>query len=237
MTLPGTSRGWGRLSVSDGLTSDAVWSVAVDRQGEVWVGSDQGISILFDPLFPKQRLAVYHPLRDQIIQAIAVDALNNKWIGTKQGAALLSPDGTTILAQYTVASTEGKLLDDDVASIAVDNATGTVYFGTEKGLSALTTPAITAVRSFDGLAVSPNPYLLPAAVPLTIDGLVQNATLKVLSVDGKLVREIVTPGGRVGFWDGRDAQGNLAASGIYLLVAFSEDGSKVATGKVAVVRR
>jgi ligand-binding sensor domain-containing protein len=237
VTLPGTSRGWGRLSTSDGLTSDAVWSVAVDRQGEVWVGSDQGISILFDPLFPKQRLAVYHPLRDQIIQAIAVDALNNKWIGTKQGAALLSPDGTSILAQYTVASTDGKLLDDDVASIAIDNATGTVYFGTEKGLSALTTPAITAVRSFDGLAVSPNPYLLPAAAPLTIDGLVQNATLKILSIDGKLVREIVTPGGRVGFWDGRDAEGNLAASGIYVLVAFSEDGSKVATGKVAVVRR
>jgi ligand-binding sensor domain-containing protein len=235
--LPGMARGWGRLAASDGLTSDAVWSVAVDRQGEVWVGSDQGISILFDPLYPKQRLAVYHPLRDQFIQAIAVDALNNKWIGTKQGAALLSPDGTTILAQYTVASTEGKLLDDDVASIAVDNATGTVYFGTEKGLSALTTPAITAVRSFDGLTVSPNPYLLPAALPLTVDGLVQNSTLKILSIDGKLVREIVTPGGRVGFWDGRDAQGNLASSGIYLLVAFSEDGSKVATGKVAVVRR
>lgn len=237
LAVPGSSGGWGRLASTDGLTSDAVWCVAVDRQGEVWVGSDAGISILFDPLYPKQRMAVYHPLRDQVIQAIAVDALNNKWIGTKQGAALLSPDGTSILAQYTVASTEGKLLDDDVASIAIDHETGTVYFGTEKGLSALTTAAVSPVRSFEELAVSPNPYVLPSRVPLTVDGLVQGSTLKVLTVEGKLVREIATPGGRIGFWDGRDADGNLAATGVYLVVAFSEDGSKVKTAKVAVVKR
>ena len=142
-----------------------------------------------------------------------------------------------ILAQYTASSSEGKLLDDDVAAIAIDNATGTVYFGTEKGLSALTTPAITPVRSFDDLTVYPNPYLLPSALPLTVDGLVQDATLKILTVDGRLIREVVTPGGRIGYWDGRDASGNLAASGIYVLVAYSEDGTKVATGKVAVVRR
>jgi ligand-binding sensor domain-containing protein len=237
LAVSGSSGGWGRVTAADGLTSDAVWSVAVDRQGEVWVGSEQGISILFDPLYPKQRMAVYHPLRDQIIQAIAVDALNNKWIGTKQGAAVLSPDGTSILAQYTAASTDGKLLDDDVASIAIDNESGTVYFGTEKGLSALTTPAITPLRSFEELTCSPNPYLLPSQVPLTVDGLVQNSTFKVLTVEGKLVREIATPGGRLGFWDGRDAAGNLAATGVYLVVAYSEDGSKVMTGKVAVVRR
>jgi hypothetical protein len=237
LAVSGSSGGWGRLTTTEGLTSNAVWCVAVDRQGEVWVGSDQGITILFDPLFPRQRMAVYHPLRDQIIQAIAVDALNNKWVGTKQGAVLLSPDGTSILAQYTVASTDGKLLDDDVASIAIDHEAGTVYFGTEKGLSALSTAAVNPVRSFEELAISPNPYLLPSQLPLTIDGLVQNATLKVLTVEGKLVREIKTPGGRVGFWDGRDAEGNLASTGIYLVVAFSEDGSKVTTGKVAVVRK
>lgn len=237
LAVSGTSGGWGRLTTSDGLTSDAVWSVAVDRQGEVWVGSSQGISILFDPLFPRQRMAAYHPLRDQIVQSIAVDALNNKWIGTKQGVFVLSPDGTSILERYSVASTEGKLLDDDVASIAIDHESGIVYCGTEKGLSSLATAAVNPVRSFEELRISPNPYSLPAQVPLTVDGLVQNSILKVLTVEGRLVREIKTPGGRVGFWDGRDADGNYASSGVYLIVAFSEDGSKVMSGKVAVIRR
>jgi ligand-binding sensor domain-containing protein len=237
LNISGTGTGWGRLTTTEGLTSNYANTIAVDRQGEVWIGSEQGISIIFDPMFPRQRMAIYHPLRDQIIQAIAVDALNNKWIGTKQGAFLLSSDGTVILERYNVENTGGKLLDNDVASIAIDHSTGIVYFGTEKGLSSLSTAAVNPARSFDQLKISPNPFILPSQVSLTIDGLVENSTLKILTVDGKLVREIVTPGGRVGFWDGNDASGETAASGIYLVVAFTEDGSEVATGKVAVVRR
>ncbi len=237
LNISGTGTGWGRLTTAEGLTSNYASTIAVDRQGEVWIGSEQGISIIFDPLFPRQRMAIYHPLRDQIIQAIAVDALNNKWVGTKQGAFLLSSDGTVILERYNVENTGGKILDNDVASIAIDHNTGIVYFGTEKGLSSLSTAAVNPARSFDQLKISPNPFILPSQVSLTIDGLVENSTLKILTVDGKLVREIVTPGGRVGFWDGKDARGETAASGVYLVVAFSEDGSEVATGKVAVVRR
>ena len=168
---------------------------------------------------------------------IAVDALNNKWIATKKGVFLLSPDGTAILEHYSVESTDGRLLDDDVASIAIDHESGTVYCGTERGLSALTTVAVNPLRDFDQLALSPNPFILPSQSLLTIDGLVQNAAVKVLTVGGALVREFTSPGGRVAFWDGRDARGDLASTGIYLIVAFSEDGSKVVTGKLAVVRR
>ena len=176
-------------------------------------------------------------MRDQVIQKIVVDALNNKWIATKQGVFVLSPDGTSILERYTVENTDGKLLDNDVASIALDNHSGTIFFGTEKGLSSLGTPAATPDRSYSELKFSPDPLHLPSATGLIIDGLVQGSTLKVLSVDGNLVREIRTPGGRVGFWDGRNERGEFVATGIYLIVAYSEDGSKVASGKFAVIKK
>ncbi len=64
-----------------------------------------------------------------------------------------------------------------------------------------------------------------------------NSSLKILTIDGKLVREIKTPGGRIGFWDGKDDRGNVVASGVYVLVGFTEDGSQTGTGKVAVIRR
>ncbi len=234
--LPGTSSGWGRLTTNSGLTSIQVWSAAVDRDGSVWVGTDQGITIIFNPADPQTGVAAYHPPINEVIQGIIVDPLNNKWIATKRGVFVLSPDGTSILDHFTVASTDGKLLDDDVASIAIDRDRGILYFGTERGLTSLTTPAIEPKRSFDELSFAPNPFHVPSSSSVTVDGLVTGSVLKIMSIDGNVVREVRTPGGRVGFWDGRDEQGRLVSTGVYIVIAYSEDGSKVAKGKIAVIR-
>ena len=237
LALPGTTNGWGKLGTADGLSSAQVWSVAVDQDNALWVGTDQGISIIFDPSVPQGRVAAYYPLRDQVIQAMAVDPLNNKWIGTKQGVFVLSSDGTVVMNHYTAENTSGKLADDNILSIAVDGRTGTVYFGTLSGLSSLSTTAVTPVQSFGELSFSPDPFYLPSGKQMVIDGLVQGSTIKILRADGVLVRELQTPGGRVGYWDGRDGRGNLVASGVYIVVAYGEDGSNIAKGKIAVIRK
>jgi len=61
--------------------------------------------------------------------------------------------------------------------------------------------------------------------------------LKILSIDGRLVRQIKSPGGRIGFWDGKDEEGKLVASGVYIVVASSEKDETVAKAKLAVIRR
>lgn len=235
--LPGTTNGWGVISQSSGLTSNSVFSIALDHDGQIWAGTDQGINIIFDPSNPAASIASYYPLQDQVIQSIVVDPINNKWVGTKSGVYLMSSDGTSILNQYTFENTGGQLLDDNVLSIAMDQNTGTVYFGTEKGLSSLTTSAITANQTYDNLSFAPNPFYLPAAQPLRIDGLIESSSLKILSIDGSLVRQLTTPGGRIGSWDGRNDRGDLVATGIYLVVAYIQNGTSVATGKVAVIRK
>jgi streptogramin lyase len=236
--LPNTSGGWGKMTTADGLSTNKVYSIAAGRDGEMWIGSDQGVSIIFDPSNPYD-VAQYHPqqVADQIIQCIVVDPLNNKWLGTRQGVFVLSPDGTTLLNRYTVQNTEGKLLDDDVASMAIDGRTGIVYMGTEKGLSTLRTPALEPQRSFGDLVFYPNPMIIPSQSDLTIDGLIENSLIKIITVQGSLVAEFRSPGGRVAYWDGRMTNGEYAGTGIYLVVAYSEDGTKVAKGKVAVIRK
>lgn len=235
--LPGTREGWGKMTDLDGLPSNQVWSLAADRFGDLWVGTNLGIAIIYSPLNPKASVAPYRPLPDQIVQDIAVDPLNRKWVATKRGVFLLSQDGTTVIERYTVESTGGRLLDDDVASIAIDPRTGVVWFGTEKGLSGLSTPAAAPNRSFGSLTVYPNPFAVPAATPLTVDGLVAGSSLKVFTVDGVLVRAVATPGGRLGFWDGLDGEGAAVSTGIYIVVAYSEAGTEVGSAKVAVIRR
>ena len=238
VALPGTSGGWGQLTTNDGLPGAQIWSVAVDRDGAVWVGTDQGVSIIYNPANPRGGFVAYRPpVTDQVIQGIVVDALNNKWLATKQGVFALPPDGTSVLERYTVENTGGKLLDDDIASIAIDPRSGTIYFGTEKGLTSLATSAVEPKRAFDELSFAPNPFHVPSSSDVKVDGLVAGSTLKILSIDGNLVREVRSPGGRVGFWDGRDEGGRLVSTGVYIVVAYSEDGSKISKGKLAVIRQ
>lgn len=227
-----------RVTSAQGLPSDVVSTIVVDRDNSIWVGTDKGISIILEPSNPLRSgaVAIYKPLFGLVVNTIAVDPLNQKWVGTTEGVFLLSPDGTQQLASYTVENTGGKLIDNDVKSIAVDEKTGTVYFGTNSGLASLTTSAAAPKTSFDELRVYPNPYYIPGTVPLTVDGLMENSTLMILTTDGALVREVLTPGGRVGYWDGTDQHGNMVASGIYIITAASGSGT-TANGKVAVIRK
>ncbi len=226
------------LNSANGLPSDEVKTIIVDRDNSLWVGTDRGIGIILDPSNPLRSgaIAAYKPLLGTTVNTIAVDPLNQKWVGTPEGVVVLSPDGTQQLATYTVENTNGRLIENNVRTITVDPGSGTVYFGTASGLASLATSAAAPVETASTLKIYPNPYRLPSDVPLTIDGLQQDSRIKVLTASGALVRDLLTPGGRIGFWDGKDEQGTNVASGIYFIVGFTEDGS-VVTGKVAVLKK
>lgn len=228
------------LNSSNGLPNDNVNSIVVDRDNNIWIGTESGIAIILDPANPTRSggIASYKPLSGLYINAIAVDPLNQKWIATNEGAILLSRDGIQTLAQYTMENTDGRIISNEIRDVAVDPKTGTVYFATTNGLASLTTTSVQPKTEFEEIVVSPNPYRIPNSLPLTIDGLVENSKVKILTIDGHLVREFQSPGGRIGFWDGKDESGKDVASGVYLIVAYSEtQKDKVGKGKVAVLRR
>ncbi len=229
--------GWGFMSTSEGLPNATVMSLAVDHDGDVWIGTDLGVLIITDPLFPRTRRTSSFPLREQSIQTIAVDGVNNKWIGTKEGVFVVNSDGTQLLQQFNSISTGGQLVSNDVRSIAIDQQRGIVYFGTEKGLSSLQIEAVSPRQTYSTLEVGPNPFILPNSDQLMIRNLVANSTVKILTITGKLISQFKAQGGGRAFWDGKDSQGKLVSSGVYVIVAFAENGNQVITGKVAIVRR
>lgn len=234
--------GWGWMSAGDGFPttlSNDVLSLAVDKDGDVCIGTENGMLLIREPRNPKSSTTtgIVIPLRLQVIQAIAVDALNNKWVGTKEGVIVINSDGTQVVAQYTVLSTNGKLIDNDVRSIAIDQRRGIVYFGTEKGLSSLEILPVQTERAFTSLEIAPNPYIIPTPAQLIIRNLVEESSVKVLSVNGTLISEFRAQGGGRAFWDGKTQGGEYVSSGVYFIVAFAENGNQLGTGKVAVVRR
>ncbi len=224
------------LSSATGLPSDNVTTVVVDKDNTIWVGTDRGIAIIQDPSNPRGSIAAYKPLLGESINTIAVDPLNQKWVGTPEGVVLLDPGGTQVLASYTVETTQGKLIDNDIQSIAPDPKTGAVYFASLSGLACLYTTGAASAESDAGFRVYPNPYRVPSATSLVVDGLLANSKIKILSSNGTLVRDLNTDGGRIGTWDGRDNSGNLVSSGVYFIIGYTDDGNTV-RGKVAVLRR
>ncbi|MEX2116403.1 MAG: hypothetical protein WEB37_05915 [Bacteroidota bacterium] len=233
----GSTGGWGYMNTADGLPENSVLSLAVDETGSVCVGTDIGLMIISEPLFPKQRRFSSFPLREQSIQTIAVDAVNNKWVGTKEGVFVMNPDATQILQQYTVAGTGGRLVDNDVRSIAIDQERGIAFFATERGLSSLSIAPVRTERAFSTIEVGPNPYIIPSETPLMIRNLVEESSIKILRVDGLVVAQFNAQGGGRAFWDGKDSAGRAVGSGIYFIVAYARNGDEIGTGKVAVVRK
>ncbi|MBM4166524.1 MAG: hypothetical protein FJ218_06375 [Ignavibacteria bacterium] len=236
------SNGWGTVTTNDGLLSNSITSVASDKYGDIWVGTEIGINIISNASDPKRSITFYTPLSGVKITAIVVDALNNKWVATPQGIYYLNSDGTSILNRFTVENTDGKLVSNEVLSLALDGKSGTIYFGTNYGLSSLRTFAVVPQNTYSELTFSPNPFLIPSSTPLEIGRLITNSKIKILSVDGTLVldEEINSknnPGAGIAVWDGKDKNGKLVASGIYFIVASDEQGKHVGVGKVAVVRK
>ncbi len=227
--------GWMKLSTDDGLLSNVVLSVAIDLDGEVWVGTGLGVVINLDPLNPKS-FSTSFSLREQVIQSIAVDAVNNKWIGTREGVFVVNADGTQLLQVIVWLQQINVMLSNNVRSIAIDQKRGIAYFGTEQGLSSLAIPAVQINRAYSSIECGPNPFILPSDQPLTIRNLVANSTIKIVTVSGSVVKQFDAQGGGRAFWDGRDKNGALVASGIYFIFAYTENGLQTVTGKVAVVR-
>ncbi|MFI5237803.1 MAG: hypothetical protein ACHQLA_07695, partial [Ignavibacteriales bacterium] len=229
------------LSTSDGLNTTEILDVVVDRRGDVWVATSLGVNVITNTsTIPTSgssslRISNIFVLRQQSVNAIAVDPLNQKWIGTNEGLLLVNSDGSRLLNTFTTQNSA--LLSNQITSIAIDENNGIVYVGTDVGLTSFETPFIKPVESFDELFVYPNPFSINSNDNLLIiDGLIRDSEIKILTISGTLVTQFPSPGGRTAYWDGKDDQGKLVSTGVYLIVAFDQEGNSVVTGKVAVFR-
>lgn len=231
----------GYITEGSGLPNSNVNAIVIDRRGDVWVGTSLGAVIISSTNLilssnnPALRFNPVFSIRQQKINAIYVDPLNQKWVGTDQGLFLLSSDGTNLISFLD--SRNSPLPTDIIRSITMNENTGTVYVGTDLGLTSFETDAIKPNEEFTELFVYPNPFIINGSNnQITIDGLIRDSNIKILTVSGKLINEFTSPGGRVAYWNGKNLEGEFVASGVYLIIAYDKEGNSVTTGKVAVIK-
>lgn len=235
-------------SVGTGLPDAQVNAIVEDRSGRMWLGTDRGLATVFSPgsaftgnlasqiTWTRTPDGTSFFLRDLRIFDIAVDPADRKWLASNSGAWLINAEGTEVIANFT---TENSPLPSDVVvAVTVDQESGTVHFATSGGLYSYRGDAVAPSPTAEELFVYPNPVRgnggpLPE---IAIEGLVDDADVRVLTVDGQVVASFQTRGGSVR-WDGRDQRtGEFVPSGVYIVAAAGEDGEGTAYGKIAVIR-
>lgn len=217
-----------------------------DGNGDVWVGTDDGLCILSPgQLFTgsainAQKIVLVAEdgnnellLDNTIITDIAVDGANRKWISTYgNGVRLVSPDGRQILKSFTAENSP--LLSNVVECIAIDPTSGEVYFGTDKGLVSYRGDATDASNSFGDVLVFPNPVRPDYEGPIAIRGMAENASVKITDIQGNLVYQTVALGGQA-IWNGTRYNGKRAQTGVYLVFCTNRDASETLITKILFV--
>lgn len=228
---------WGKYNSENGLTNDVINCFAVDLRNEIWIGTDGGLFYLEYPLPKTAKNVTYGLLRSKKINSIAIDPLNRKWIGTPDGLFLVSSDGINLIDSFY--NSNSPLPSSNIVSLAYDNNNGKLYVITENGMCILETEIIKPEETFDNLYVYPNPVEIGANQDnnITIDGLVRNSFVKVLNISGEIINEFEATGGRKATWNARNINGELVASGIYIIVVFDKEVNKVSKTKVAVIKK
>ncbi len=235
-------------SVGTGLPDAQVNAIIEDRSGRMWLGTDRGLATVFSPgsafagdlasqvTWARTPDGASFFLRDLRIFDIAVDPADRKWLASSSGVWLLNAEGDEVIANFT---TENSPLPSDVVvAVDVDEQSGAVHFATSGGLYTYRGDAVAASPTAEDLFIYPNPVRADGgALPeIAITGLVDEAEVRVLTVDGQVVASFRTRGGSVR-WDGRDQRtGTVVPSGVYIVAAAGQDGEGTAYGKVAVIR-
>ena len=230
-----------------GISGSAVNCLAVDRNGAVWVGTDSGPCYFADSrkLFTESHYdasVVLVPRNDGTGQAdplfdgvnvlsIAVDGNNNKWFGLESGVYQMSPDCKT--QQLYFNTDNSPLLDNSVKTMVI-NDDGEVFFGTDYGVISYRGSATPGGQTNTDVTVFPNPVRPGYTGYVGISGLVEDALVRITTVDGAFVTELIAEGGQA-VWDCTALDGRKVQPGVYLVFVSTYAGTERYATKILIM--
>lgn len=228
------------------LESNSVYSIAEDKDGKIWIGTDAGIRVFYNPTnifnggnYDGQPIKIVQDgnvellLEKEVVTAIAVDGANNKWVGTRDGGLYcFSPDGLTQIYHFT--KENSPLYSNTIIDINYEKVTGDIYIGTELGLQSFRSVIIEGDDKYNNVYAYPNPVRANYAGTVFVRGLIDNSVVKIVDQNGNLVWETKSQGGQIE-WPVKTLSGNRVASGVYIVYAATTTGDQKAVSKILVI--
>ncbi|MBP6387412.1 MAG: hypothetical protein KA327_12415, partial [Pseudarcicella sp.] len=194
-------------SVENGaLNGLAINTLAVDADGFIWIGTQEGIYSIdnaYEVLSNLQSvISATKPVYEGRnlfskfnINSIVVDAGNRKWIGTDEGLYLLNPELNVLLEKFTPEN--APLSSKIVKKIIIEPSSGLVYLQTPKETLSYRGTATEGkeTQAESTVLVFPNPVKSNFTGIIGIKGLVNNATVKITDLAGNIVYQTQANGG------------------------------------------
>ncbi len=236
------------------LRTDAVTALVQDQGGNLWLGTNKGIKVIYDasrafsgggtgevsPVTCSNITITNgdfweHLMAYESITAIAVDGANRKWVGTAAGGLyLLSANGMDQLEHFTTANSP--LFSDKIIALGINERSGEIYVGTDKGLQVYRGTATYAVsKPLPEVYAFPNPVRPGYDGPIAIKGFTRNGLVHITDAAGHTVYSTTAHGGQA-VWNGRTHNGEKVASGVYYVFASDGYGNNRSVAKILIVR-
>ncbi len=241
-----------KLGVGEGsgnLPKDAteVLCITEDKEGKMWVGTNKGLVVFYNPSIVLSSTNidaqpikiidgefVQSLLENENITCIKVDGANRKWIGTTNGAWLFSEDGTKEIHYFN--KSNSPLLTNRINDIAIEPNTGEVFFASDEGIVSYRSDATEGNdTNKETVKVFPNPVKETYTGAIAIEGLVQNADVKITDINGKIVYHAKANGAQA-IWYGKNFDGERVSTGVYLVFSTDINGQEKMVNKILFVR-
>ncbi|TBN00209.1 ABC transporter substrate-binding protein [Hyunsoonleella flava] len=251
------------LSKDGNLPHEYVTSLAIDRRDQLWIGTIEGLRVLFNTsgffdddnvtaseIIISEDGVAKELLFKQLVSKIVVDGSNNKWIGTiGSGLFYFSSDGQQTIFHFT--KDNSPLPSDNISELSLDESNGTLYIGTEKGLVSFKTGSSSTTEDFSESHAYPNPVRPGFDIveeKVKIKDLPENVNIKITDIEGNLVAEAQSRtnqryngfnleiDGGIAYWNGKNLANNIVASGVYLIMLSDLDSFETKVLKLMVVR-
>ena len=236
-------------ATGNGKLLGSVSCLTVDNKGRVWAGTDKGPCLFEDTkkIFSGDNFdatQVRVPRNDgtdqydflfadsNVLSMAAMKGSNQIWFGLESGVYLMSFDGKPKEIHY-FNTNNSPLLDNAVTTMAIDKS-GEVFFGTSSGVISYRGEYATPEPQISDVIAYPNPVRPGYNGFVGIKGLVSNSLVRITTVDGTFVTQLISEGGQA-VWDCTTINGEKVGPGVYLIFVSTKQGTDKFATKILIM--
>ena len=228
------------------IYNTTVWSIGFGNNNRLYYLTPTGLNYYdikagASPIVRENLYSYFPNISFGMDSKIDVDSQGNVWtVSQTQGVHVLLENTTYWPDINGLRENSSPLLSDEVYDLDFDHERKLVYIATSKGVSILRIPFGDSYKNYSNIKVFPSPFIIPDNKKLTVDGLMYNSFMKIMTLDGLVIRDIKSKGLSVDgdqlVWDGKDNNGRFVSSGVYLLSIMDNSGNNIFS-KITVIKR
>ncbi len=236
-------------ATGNGKLLGSVSCLTVDNKGNVWAGTDKGPCLFSDTKkifsgadFDATQVRVprndgtdqydYLFAESNVLSMAAMEGSEQIWFGLESGVYLMSFDGKPKEIHYFNTS-NSPLLDNAVTTMAIDKS-GEVFFGTGSGVISYRGEYATPEPEISEVVAYPNPVRPGYNGFVGIKGLVSNSLVRITTVDGTFVTQLISEGGQA-VWDCTNINGEKVEPGVYFIFVSTKQGTDKFATKILIM--